>query len=235
MITNIHNRKANILHFACNTEVDFPQIKESVVNNVLICPENLTIVTMFTDRKKAVLCDQLDNNNISYINACENVKVLNTKGEKTKHYIKALNEVTTDYVLIIDAYDCYIQSFDDIINKFNSYEKDIVYNAMQYNFPCEDIETCFDNIESPFCKLNSGVLIGKTNKVIEFYNKVLETYDTEPDGLPFEQYFIRKTIKDNSIENVGLDYNCDIALCTVCVKFDKNENDFIMLPMTEED
>lgn len=186
---------------------------------------NITIVTLFTDKDKAMLASQLEKNNIGYINAAENVDYF-VKAFKPIYYNDALDDVKTEYVLLMDAYDTVVTSFDGMSGVPIYYGKKLVYSAWKYHFP-----TYFDvdfgvSEDNQLKYLNSGVVFGKTSDVKSFYNLLSEYIqqnyvETDSDEKDYEQYWIYRFLKENKTiaENVGIDY--DEKLVT-SMPFDNN-------------
>ena len=80
---NLYYEKFNIGHFqGCRNNLVYDENKEyyikifedqkrSYENTKLTLPDDLTIITTFTNKEKAFCVKQLENNNIPYINAAE--------------------------------------------------------------------------------------------------------------------------------------------------------------------
>lgn len=187
-----------------STDVDLP----SITNN-----DKVTIVTSFTDKDKAILINQLEESSIDYINAAENVETF-IKAYKPTYYYNALKNVNTEYVLILDSYDSIINDLNGIQDLIESYNKKVIYGSWNTHFP-----TYFDvdfNVPEDNDKkyLNSGVVIGKTSDLKEFYNElstyIQDNYQNSTHWLKdYEQYWIYKFLVEHKeyAENVGVDYN----------------------------
>ena len=227
----------NIIHWCCINR-DMRSEKYRVFLNYSKIPVNkpewLTIITSFTDRYNAILIDQLDLNNTPYINATDNIDSFNfVKGLKPKYYYEVLKNVNTEYAIIMDSYDSIIINFDNIIEKYNEYGKDILYNAFPYNFPIDLNYDTGCNDPNKWCKINSGVVFGKTEKLKEFYKGlsefVNENYDQNNQITSSEQYHITKYLNENNINvSVGVDYNLNSIVACLYMDISKdNDNEYI--------
>lgn len=218
----------NIVHFASQTIVAKTNAKLAgmIEHNRVVKPENLTILTMFTDKEQAMLCKQLDKSNVDYINVLDEIEYTDFKHQdKVGFYLPYLEKVDTEYVLVIDSYDTLIQTFDKLIDKFKEFNCDILFNACWCNYPYEDIEdVSMWNATTRFRFFNSGVCLGKTNAVKEFYQKTHDMYNKlHIDGdVKAEQYFMRHTIKEHygDGQHIKIDYNNRISLVTIRSEFD---------------
>ena len=68
-IINKNNLQPCIFHFCGNSIFNCEQILRDVQFKDFVKPDNITILTIFTNRAKSVLINQLDHNNIGYVNA----------------------------------------------------------------------------------------------------------------------------------------------------------------------
>lgn len=179
---------------------------------------NISIITLFTDNDKAILASQLDANNISYINAAKNIESF-VKAFKPCYYKDALEKVKSEYSLLMDAYDTKINGFEGIRDIPVYYGKKIIYSAWKYHFPT------FFNIdfgvreENSLKYINSGVVFGKTNDLLEFYKNLSEYIkqnynDTDCYVKDYEQYWIYRFLSENKkvAETVGIDYDTKLAV-----------------------
>lgn len=232
----IRDNEINIIHFASQTIIakTNAQLAKMIEHNKVVKPKNLTILTMFTDKEKAMLCKQLDESGVDYINVIEGIDYIDFKHQdKAKFYLSALKNVDTDYVLIIDSYDTLIQTFDSLIERFEESNCDILFNACWCNYPYEEIEdTSIYGATTRFRFFNSGVCLGRTDAVKEFYTKTREVYDElHVEGeIKAEQYFMRHCIKRyySDGKRVKIDYDNKISLVTIRSEFDKRENEWIL-------
>ena len=174
---------------------------------------NLSIITSFTEKDKAILAQQLEKSGINYINAASKVTEF-VKAFKPRYYAEALENVNTEYVLIMDSYDTIINSIDDISSCLEEYGKDMLYAAWKTHFPTYfdiDFSVPQDNNKK---YINSGVFFGKTSAVKEFYDALSNYIESEYENSnhwlkDFEQYWIYKFLTENEqyLEKLGIDYN----------------------------
>ena len=163
--------------------------------NAISKPDNLTIVTSFTDREKALLIDQLDRNSINYINALEGIATEDfIKAFRPVYYYNVLKNVSTEYTLMLDAYDTAVKSLDNLEELTEYYGKDIIYNASLISFTRELEYEMGVPEEKMWRKLNAGVAYGKTDKILAFYHELSDyinkNYNDKPRIKNFEQWWL---------------------------------------------
>jgi len=154
--------------------------KDIVLTNQLVNKETLsndvTILTFVQGDKDFSLINQLNASGISYINAIPaNIKFWKNTA-KIKYIIPALDDITTPYVLCLDALDILCtDDLSELLPRFLEFNCDIVYNASKLNYPpiCKDEEE--SESYSPFKFLNAGAFIGKVEAIKEFYQHVFDT------------------------------------------------------------
>ena len=160
--------------------------------------DNITLITIATDNilSKCPLIDQLDHSEAKYINAAkyqENEKEWEAK-DKLDLICKSLEDVTTPYVMLMDANDSILlKDLDaDFIERWKRYECDMLYNASDKLYPnlfCTDME-CY----TPFTHhyLNAGVGFGLTEYAKSIYQTaLLESKSNNFAPYNSEQYYVR--------------------------------------------
>ena len=231
---NLYYEKFNIGHFqGCRNNSLYDENKEyyikifedqkrSYENTKLTLPDDLTIITTFTNKEKAFCVKQLENNNIPYINAAEGFTGEWNMTYKIQFIVDALKKVTTKYTLIVDAYDVIFYTFDDIIEKFNQKKCGCLFNATKNNYPNIIIDKIpFRDLLGEYNRFNAGCCIGKTNDLVCFYNECIEFMQLPNYNNIYnsEQYVLRnvfaKYCEYMLLNNVPMkiDYNCDIFVC----------------------
>lgn len=212
----------NILHFPSGVFLreEYQEIIKKYAKQNIQIEKDLTILTMFTNYDQAILCKQLDFNKIPYINVLDSV-ILDQflHQEKTQYYLKALEQVKTKYVLIIDSYDTVICTFEDMLKKFISLNCDILYNASSVEYPYGINEQQKYNAQNEyFNQLNSGVCLGYTNKLISFYKEILNTIKKLKKEFPQpDQYFVRNAVKNTNL-NIQIDSKTQLFWCGLNAK-----------------
>jgi hypothetical protein len=211
----------NLLHFTgsynrfrCKKIIDF-----FTTNYDIKLPENITIVTYCDSdetKNNSMLCKQLDGAKIPYLcpDASKYVKEFGRWSNifKPKLLLDVIDNITTDYVLSLDSADVLIQTFDDLIEKYESYNKPLLYNATGSRFPNFEIDIVHNRDKlGKFCNLNAGVLLGTTSKVKEFYQKVVEIPFTD-DMIESEQMLCRMVFQD-CMDWVDFDWKCKCFQC----------------------
>jgi hypothetical protein len=124
---------------------------------------------------------------------------------KLRFILEALDGITTPYVLVLDASDVVIDHLDDIIEKFQSYDKKVLFGASLTRYPCIAIDIVKDRKRlGPYHYLNAGTCIGKTEDVRDFY-QLCVSLDLE-DNEYFSEQFIVRTAFNISQDKVFFDY-----------------------------
>jgi len=183
-------------------------------------PEKIQLITCMDDDSvsynKSPLINQLNSNGIPFINAAEHKDVYPwVNNKKIKLIYDALQNVTSEYCLILDGIDVTInQDLDDIIDIYKTYDKKIVFNATPWAHPKVIIDMVEDRKirYGKYCFLNAGCCIGETESLRSFYKEALDIFNETPQDNPYwssEQYFIRKVFA-NHMDTVFFDYDCKI-------------------------
>ena len=236
MIKNI--KDINILHWngvAKNDEYKKWRLFHELSLRKIIKPGWLDIVTCFTNRSNAMLIDQLELSNIQYINATKNINKNLVKAFKPIYYYEAIKECNNEYVLITDSYDVTIINFDNIVEKLSIYDRQLIYNAQQYNFPMFNNEYdvgCPTNIS--YNKINSGVVFGKTKYIKAFYKEfseyVTNNYNKDLFESQYEQYYLMNFLYNNlNTISIGVDYKLLSLIQCIGMNLDKDENNDMIL------
>lgn len=201
----------------------FPGQCRSIENNIRIIeetmkkkvhvPDNITIVSPITENtlNNSPLPIQLNNSGIDYINPLLGKNVIWRPHEKIKYVLDGLKEVKTEYTLIMDGNDAVIMDdLDTLIDKYKTYNKDIIYNATCWRFPQVIVDYVEDRYKyGIYNYLNAGICIGKTESLIPFYQEAwdIAKYDGKNPYHSSEQYYIRKVF-DKYQDTVFFDYDC---------------------------
>ena len=186
-----------ILHFPGTGIEGHEYIIERELNRTIKISDNLSIISIMDQKcwETSPIKIQCKNNNISILNpALKETSWNNTL--KIKYILQSLNEIATDYVLILDGRDTLIvNNLDDaFINKFKQLNKPIIYNGTPVAYPKISVETLQELIQIKGKQkfLNAGVCIGERNALIDFYTKAKKINEQHPDNQS-EQYIIRLT------------------------------------------
>lgn len=194
---NKFNKEVNILHFQGKNISLMPKTVNAVYKKAKLynLNNNIAIVTIFTNKKKAILAHQLEKNHIQYFNALPNDYDYSQEWympNKIKYFINILEKIDSKVILILDAYDVLISSFDNIYEKFINQKYRILFNATYNNFPDEEIDYIenreqYDDWHKYF---NAGCCIGYKEDLIRFYSECLEFINIE-NKLNSEQKIVR--------------------------------------------
>ena len=232
---NFNHQKFNIAHFQGSSSIAFSKFLEQIKKESLTnFPEDLTILSIWTNDNKCVLYQQLKENNIPIINCYIPTDMDWMNPYKITCILEALKNIKTKYTLILDGYDVVIYNFDNIIQKFKSFNAGVVFNASKNNYPPYFDDNTKLNKSSKFRYLNAGCCIGDTDKLIEFYNEVNNFYILHPTNKwNSEQLIVRNVYKnyckyDDSYNLIKLDSECLIFQTFGQVMY-KDRKDYIII------
>ena len=209
----------NIAHFPGKEKEYFSNVLNALAFNKVKKPENLDIVVVHTldlTPDNCPLLRQFKQNNIEYYNSID--KEIKWKAtDKLKYIEKALAKCTKENVLILDANDVAIISFDNILARFASCGYDILYNGTSVRYPDMHLDTVENRDQYGIFKyLNAGCCIGKLSALRKFYREAKyyqEIFDeTSEYKTRSEQFFIRIAF-DLTDEKVFFDYKSEIFQC----------------------
>ena len=226
---NYTGQEACIYHFQGKSSEDLlNEVSYALSKKVLKgFPEDLSIITTYTDPQKSPLIRQLRISQIPYINSAEELMVKGLPFSRPgKIYLlkDALQEIKTKYCLILDGYDVVINNFDDIIKKFQSYHTQILFNASKNNYPPVHIDRIPErDYIGAFRFFNAGCCIGETEALEKFYTQaaLLEPALKEFNTKDSEQYVLRHVFAENSETSISgawkyvtIDYKCIVFQTT---------------------
>ena len=197
-----------IYHFQNNCYKYFVEFYQYLISQPIELTKDIQIITCSNHEDSSILIDQLKLNKISYINKVSQGVEWDNR-DKIKYILEALHEVTSKYVLILDANDVLIENVRNLITDFQSMGCKLLYNATCNNYPKVDIDEVLgrENM-GKFRYLNAGCCIGETKYTEYFYKKALEYIDIE-NPWRSEQYIIRHAFRE-CMNDVKFDYECRI-------------------------
>ena len=213
-MTNVLSHTGNLFyigHFQGNVMKKYTDlVKEYSSKKVVISPK-VSVITAFNDKTQAITALQLELSGMPYVNACPKETTTWSNVDKIKYFVSALEQTTSEYSLLVDAYD--VLFFNDIdeafIQKFNSIGTKILFNATKNNHPKIDIDYV-ENRDSlgEFKYLNAGIVFGKTVDLLAFYKEVLALTKDKTIRNPWnsEQLYVRIAADGKSY--VNFDYQC---------------------------
>jgi len=181
------------------------------------CPE-LTVLTWTNRPAKTLLERCLEQWGISCITLGQRLPEWRND-VKLYLNVEALERVTSDYVMALDADDVLVVSAARaILDAFRSFGCDILFNAEKHNWPRVPFLAAFEEsiAESAYRYLNSGAWIGRTDACRRFYRDCLNedngdivAIHTAEAVFRDDQGVIRKTFQ-RYYPSVRLDYHCRI-------------------------
>jgi hypothetical protein len=197
------NTNPCLLHFNGGSKklISKEKIDEIINSSKIKLPEDLTIITFKFGDGRFPLIEQLEKNNIKYINACNYYDIKTWDNTlKLKLIYKVISEVNTEYSICLDANDILLaDNFENILNKLNS---NLIFSASVIKYPNVIIPK-EKKLKYLYSELNSGSLLGETNEIYKYITS-LQNEDNYWDS---DQFIIRYY---SSIYNYDLDYNCDL-------------------------
>ena len=215
----------NILHFQGRShimaEMFEKQIDDTMQSKFEGFPENVTVITTFTEKDASPLVYQLENNNVSYINSYKEEYGSFVMTDKIMYIVNALKEVKTELVLILDGYDVLIQNFDNLLANFKDYNTRMLFNASKNNYPVVQIDQMpFRDYIGQFNHFNAGCAIGYTEDFLKFYSEAQELMNQEGFFNPYnsEQYILRHIFakySEHMLDKepyISIDYACKVFL-----------------------
>lgn len=133
--------------------------------------------------------------------------------------VEALEQITSEYVMALDADDVLVVSrAREILDTFRSFECDIVFSAEKHNWPRVPFLSDFEEsiAETAYRYLNSGAWIGRTEPCRRFFRDCLRedngdivAVHTSEAVFRDDQGVIRKTFQ-RYYPAARLDYHCRI-------------------------
>lgn len=221
------NNKILIGHFPGNTKSENVELINELKARKFTIPDNIQFISVMTKDciDTSPLNYQLTLNGYDYINPLKDRHMKWKRESKVKYIIKALENTTKKYSLILDGSDVVILSdLTDIVSLLESYKKKIIFNSTVWMYP----HMVVDNVENrgqygKYCFLNAGCAIGKTSDLLKFYKFVQDIIENSTTNISSEQYYVRKAFNQKQDE-VFFDYNCKIFQCWHKAEY-KIEND----------
>lgn len=222
-LLNFRECEVNVYHLqGSNLSEYYARLYDSNISNTFHA-DNLTIITTFTDMGVKGVHWQLLNNSIPWINSYKMEYGLWSMPNKVDYIRKALDEVNTDYVMILDDYDVLINDLVDIVNRYKSYgpQTKVLFNASKNNYPTQNIDKIpYRDYLGEFKFFNAGNCIGEVQFLKWFYDQCIEVKNNPeqyPNVFNSEQFLLRHVFSRFS-ENLAnspiqIDYDCRVFIC----------------------
>lgn len=154
----------------------------------------ITIISPMTPDyvEKSVMAKQLNNSGIEYINPIDVPKI--AIPQKIPFIVRALEQVTTPYCLVLDGGDTFFgrDLDDEFIEKYKSLGKPVVYNSTTKRYPDIVIEPMgYFLRQGDFAFLNAGVCFGTTEDLLTVYETAADLRSKIENHWESEQMYIR--------------------------------------------
>ena len=244
LVVNFHSTPINISHFQGTSRERLDEFMDLVkTKSILELPKKLTILTTYTDPEKCILYQQLNSQNIKCLNTLDFLNNLDEEGwsmtKKIDLIREGLKHVKTDLVLICDGYDVYINSFDNIIQKFEKTGLRMLFNGTKNNFPATHVDRIpYRDWRGEYRYFNAGCAIGYKNDFIKFYDDCSEIIDQVSNPWDSEQLILRhifaKYSEQVNTQNAYMDFDweCNIFqtyVNSIVLKLYKNQEVYAVL------
>lgn len=209
------NYPIQIAHFPGQSRITSKEVLDEGKQTRFYKPYNVDIVSVITpsylNDDNTALDYQLRLNEISYINPAKKHIGKWTNSKKVAYIIKGLKQCKQEYVLVLDGADvCVMSDLTDIVERFKTYKKDIIFNATVWHYPKVEIDNVEDRKQyGKYCYLNAGCCIGKKEALIKFYEECYRLIRQERRKNPSEQFYVRQVF-DKHKDKVFFDYECKI-------------------------
>ena len=223
-LLNYHDGDFHVAHFQGYCHVAYTAVIAEMKKTPIKIPDDVTVVTMANAPDNCLLIKQLKANKMPFLNHAEPGG--DWKNTMKPGYIrKSLDEVRTEYALILDAGDVLLTGdLTDIVARFKAYTFDgipgstaakalkMLFGASKNNHPNMLIDKVYGrDYRGEFRYLNAGTAFGYTDYCKAFYKEVDRLIWEDELKAPnhSEQFFVRHVFKDR-MDAVDFDYKCDI-------------------------
>jgi GH15 family glucan-1,4-alpha-glucosidase len=234
-LVNYRDSEFNICHFQGRSFYAYTYIISRLEDRELSKPKGIDIITFFNNKDNAILAKQLERNDIPYINGFNSFDKKWDNRDKISYTLSALEKCASKIVIICDASDVLINTFDNIIEKFKKSKRKILFNATTNNYPDVLIDKVMGrDFMGKFRYFNAGCCIGYKEDLINFYSECKKFLDTKPyNPWGSEQFILRnifaKYLENNNNDTVGFDNTCDIFQSFANTRIEKDGEQFRIL------
>jgi len=194
------NAKVNILHFQGSSRNMFMGLMEEFASRAtdIQLPMDFTLVTFATGQhniRRSPLIRQLVAAGVPFLNPVAEFDLAKwgrwSATFRPEIVAETLRQIKTRYTLILDGLDVAIQTFDNILTHFNTYDKAVLFGATKSRHPNVFVDSVPNRDErGDFQWLNAGTCMGETLRLREFYDKVV-SLDLSLNEHDSEQFMIR--------------------------------------------
>lgn len=161
-------------------------------------PDNISLLSVITKecQDSSCLAHQCKINEINLVNPLNDRFVRWNRYDKAKYVLEGLNNIDTEYTLVLDGNDTLIiNNLDDLVDKFNSFNCKVLFNATCYNYPKMIIDDIVRRYMGRYRYINAGVCFGKTEDLKWLYELVICEIEKDFHHVDSEQYYVRKAFE----------------------------------------
>lgn len=198
---NAEEKPLYVLHFPGTGFAGHQKMIQAGMDRKFKISDQLSLISVMNRScyENSILAKQCARNQLPLYNtALEETRWDNTV--KIRHILQCLNQIETEYALILDGRDTLIVNdlTDAFMEQYLSFEAPIIYNATPAPYPDTVIESLREllSIRGRHKYLNAGVCIGDKESLISFYTKAETIRQTRSDNHS-EQLIIRLARKQN--------------------------------------
>ena len=198
-------KEAAALHFCGYSKKNLSSYLYRMSRQTVSLPSDVTIITFAQEHLHYPLVEQLEKSGIPYLNPAKDV-IGWENTLKPSLTVQALDDVTTDYAVILDASDVVLtEAFGDIVENFLSYGKDILISGNSVQYPNVSLDS-LTNRESWGTEkyINSGCVIGKKAALKTFFEAVVAG-GNQNNKWKSDQYMVR-AVFDAYKDIAAIDY-----------------------------
>jgi hypothetical protein len=198
------NTEPCVLHAYSKTHFTQDWINLVSKSEIVIIPEDLTVMSFFSGNNNFPLKEQLERSNILYVDAAKDYIGFWEDKLKIKLLLDHIGKIKTNYLLVLDGIDCLLYpNIKDILNNFKTFNCKLLYNASMYSHYLNEEKV--DDKE----QLNTGAFLGETKFIELFYKDVLSLYERE--DIPHSNTDgIRVGMKWKNYKEIKVDKTCKI-------------------------
>jgi hypothetical protein len=179
---------------------------------IIRLPENIKIITFNNRSRKSLLEKKLDILGVNYLVLGKNVSDWYNRA-KIRLLVENLGGVREEFILVLDSDDVLIMSsLEDIIKKFIAFDCEVLFNSEPYPYPLECFYSGMEKkiCKEPFCYLNSGCFIGRTEFCRKLYRECFTYRDSIIDNHAYSDQIKIKPFYIKMYPQIKIDFSSEI-------------------------